>query len=443
MNIHTIEELLQTIMCSDNLYIYGAGEYSALLIKYLSYKKLLSNVRNIVVTQKDTVTPLHLMGVKVIALDQFEITLNAEVLIAVLSENAAKSIQIALKKRGCTKIILLDQKVFEELNRVVGDYSAHLLNLSHTIIRQTNILSEYLTTTVNLLEEIERHIEEIDRKYDELQYLPLVIETHKKSFKGYKDKFKGKTVVLCGNGPSLQDYSLEDDYIHIGANAAAFYEKIADKLDYYFVQDIPHPYDVYGNNFRNNPELREKYLKYIQRLKCVKFIGQMTSISWRRPAPYGLFDTNDYNFYYINGTGRTKEYMPDLRYDFVSAENGVLFAMFHFALFCGASKIYIVGSDGFSVTGNNYFNKQESEEYITRMKNGSEFDLDRNNNKISRELSEQMTHINNYKLEKELRRFKEIVDFRYPETAVVMVNPKLFKGIFKETVTDEKGRIVE
>ena len=71
-------------------------------------------------------------------------------------------------------------------------------------------------------------------------------------------------------------------------------------------------------------------------------------------------------------------------------------------------------------------------------------------NQIEHEMEERITDIskemflpyvnkNMEEIYKELRKFAVI---RYPNTEIIMVNPVHFKGIFKETITDENGQIV-
>ena len=183
--------------------------------------------------------------------------------------------------------------------------------------------------------------EEYAKLFDGIAINKFGIEFNRKSLinvelKRWKNKFKGKKVVICGSGSSLDDYEQEQGNMHISLNRALFYEKV--KYDFAFLQDEP----------KNQPYTIEDYNKY----PCTKFYGIISNIG---TAALGL-NKEDY-VENVNGEIINYELAPmwyDYRVDdvkfnldeecFVDAKS-VVFSALQFAVFAGFSEIALYGVD--------------------------------------------------------------------------------------------------
>ncbi len=394
----------QRVQMADNFAVYCAGEFASLLVQYCSANGLADKIVNCVVTEKDQNTPASILGIPVIELKDLHKSEDILFVVAILSEKSKMAINSSLMTAGYRNIYLMSLEEYRAINGYLADFS------------------------VDIKSELKRLFSQNQQHYEKLamliQSMPLVADTHKQSFDKYKDINKGKTVVVCAPGPSLNRYSFNENYIHIGLNSLLFQDRI--KLDYYFNQHIPSEYDFWGNGFDVHLEGRKKYLENYSKLKCVKFIGQLIGNTWNISPPYGEFSNNNYCTYYISDVETTYNFCADIRYSFLYGARSVIFPAMQFAFFTNPQRILLVGCDGYSDSGANYYSK-EGDNYLNEV-----ITVDRNKTLLS--INDEME-----KIYKDLRKFAVI---RYPNTEVIMVNPVRYKGIFRETTTDDAGQII-
>ena len=86
-----------------------------------------------------------------------------------------------------------------------------------------------------------------------------IANIHQKTFPKYKNIYNGRTVVLCGAGPSLNYYEPIKDAVHVALTRAFLYEKV--KFDYFFAADWP-----------GIEPLKQEILDY-KGNNCIKFLG--------------------------------------------------------------------------------------------------------------------------------------------------------------------------
>ena len=260
-------------------------------------------------------------------------------------------------------------KCFMQLNRQLID----------EIIRKSkSIKDEFPITNKDLLENTRL----------EIRNLELAKSYHSKSFKGYKNKFIGKDVVIVASGPSvnLVDYSiLPKDAIYIGVNKSFLNNNV--KLDYLFVQDLHPDQDIIDN--------------YVGR-DCKKFYALLPYrhlYNWNlRPLTEDhILRANAERFVLEeNVNGRIALNIETEPFgDFKST----VFSIMQFVLYTHPKRIFLLGCDC-SMGGYCY---GEYQAYL---------DCD--------------TVISNW------AKFKHFAKTYYPDTEIISVNPVGLKGMFKE-----------
>ncbi len=402
----------QQLQNADRFAIYCAGEFASLLVQYCTENGFGDKITNCIVTKWDRSVPAYILGVPVVELSAWKQEKDILIIIAILSEKGKSEISNFLKVAGYSNLYFMSEEEFRKINQSLIDFSA-----------------EIKCELRRLADQRQRQSEQIQHMYENLstliQSMPVVTETHRNTFGKYKDINKGKTVVICAPGPSLNRYQFNETFIHIGVNSVIFNNKL--KLDFYFNQHIPANTDFGTNGLDIEPAVRQKYIKYFSESKCIQFLGQKIGKDWNISPPFGEYSNSNYNPYYISDIETTHQFFADIRYNFLYGSTSIIFPALQFALFTNPKRILIVGSDGYNVSKENYYSKYIDEELDKRIAN-----ISKENFLIS--VNKKMIEIY-----KELQKFALI---RYPNTEIIMVNPVHFKGIFKETITDESGQIL-
>ncbi len=225
---------------------------------------------------------------------------------------------------------------------------------------------------------------------------------HRETFLPFKNYCNGKKeIVVCGAGPSLNDYQPIEGALHIGVNRAFLYEKV--NFDFIFAQDYEGIYMVEEEIVQYRPD------------SCVKFLG--TQIIDHKKIPESLiirskarkFDTD----WYIPGTGTGGQLVVDLDRKPLCNMYNVGQSVMQLALYMNPSKIYIVGCD---MSGNHFAPGHQTEEQVKQ--EGLEL----------KKIWERDTQAL-------IARWKEIKEFAriyYPQTEIVSVNPIGLKGVFTD-----------
>jgi len=395
---------------TDKFIIYCAGEFASLVVQYCLENKMRDKIECCAVTKVEPNDNSHLLGVPIFEYSKIEKS-DKLIIVAVLNERVRQEILGSLNNDGLTNVYAMSKDEYNALKETVVDFSIRMSWQLDCIKKQ---FAEQITNLSSLV-------------YDNILLTHnnnLVSETHKRTFGKYKDINKGKTVVVCGTGPSLAKYKFNPDFVHIGVNTILLQDKI--KLDYYFCQHIPQSDGFPGGEAGGaSSEGRNLYLESLKRLKCVKFIGQVFNNAMFTTPPFGEISNGNYETYYPSSVGCLNQiYCADIRYGMLIAGN-VIFPALQFALFTNPSRIYIVGCDGYSAGNDNYYSKEANDYY----------------NSIKLTDKEQFLTTYTPQVLEMHKNFKLFADMSYPNTEVVMVNPVQFKGIYKETDTDEFGNI--
>ncbi|BAL84073.1 hypothetical protein SELR_23650 [Selenomonas ruminantium subsp. lactilytica TAM6421] len=386
---------------ANKIVVYGAGECGSLIIRYCIKHVGVDKIDGVIVTNRNASTPPQIMGISVLEISKFSFSADVLVIIAAMNSRIQQAMELELLNRGLTNVHIISEEEYRYISAEIEDLSASTRDLSY-----------------KMLAEIKR----LECKLTNLQYMisamPVMLEIHKKTFGPYYGAFEGKEVVVCGCGQTLNLYNFDDGRIHIGMNSMMLDEKYSGMLDYYFNQHVT---NVYHPQNREELKSRNELLERMNKLECVKFIGQTIGERWPITPPYDECQIYDYNVYY-NQELTSGDFWPDLRYNFLNGNVSVLFSAVQFALFCRPQKIYLVGCDGYAYDKVNYFD----EEYDKQSRYKKEY------------------------IEPQMRIFydkhvklKEFALLAYPHTELIMVNPRGFKGIYQETATDENGYIVD
>lgn len=259
---------------------------------------------------------------------------------------------------------------------------------------------------IKLKKQVETQLN-IDILHKELERLMQVIErdmhcsyVHQQVFPKYKGVNKGKTVVLCGAGPSLNNYKPMENAIHISLNRAFYFDKV--KFDYLFIQDYKGVY----------PILKD-FGKYENPKGCIKFVGTQNDFI-NEEIPVSKLDFECERFITDNHrwmfNGNIHHFTKDLETQPLGNFGSIVFPAMQFVLYTQPKKIYIVGCDS-APTG--HFSGEELESNKRAL----------NDNTYS-------------KLIKQWKEFKEFSDFHYPDIEIISINPVGLKGIFKDMYTE-------
>lgn len=278
----------------------------------------------------------------------------------------------------------------EKITKMVEILKVETHELNHSLWAKIDDLYNFILNNINRYENI--NMPKIIKVYTQASIL------HKETFKGYKDKYKGKEIVLCGAGPTLNKYIPIENTIHVGLNRVFLYNRV--KFNYLFACD-----------YRGIKHLKDEFASYGKDF-CTKFIGyQDHCLDIDIPEAYTrTFDCK--RFYTDCFRCPNSTFTVDITSAPLGNFNSIAFPALQFILYTNPSKIYIVGCD---VSADGHFsNKKLTTEQIKLYKNDQ-------------------IEINNL-LKKQWAEFKLFRDIYYPDTKIVSINPVGLKGLFDEDI---------
>jgi hypothetical protein len=213
------------------------------------------------------------------------------------------------------------------------------------------------------------------------------------AFNSYKNKYSGKSAVICGTGASLSNYKIIPNAIHLGLNRCLFYDKLI--FDFYFFNDWSRTTDKY----------KEHILAYKPNIE--KFFG-----CFPNKRSYGCSEkvAQDGNgtLYDMEGPGGGTYQVNIDQYRMGDGGMSTIFVLMQFALFAGFENIYIVGCD---------VDNLKSTDYNSRYFYNNEF----------------VTNYHWYApLKHNWKLMKIFIDTFYPQTNIISINPMGLKGLFKD-----------
>lgn len=230
----------------------------------------------------------------------------------------------------------------------------------------------------------------LDLKYI---YLPA-LKCHETLSK-YKNIYQGKDIVLVASGPTVRDYSMLKDAIHIGVNHTYTLKSL--ELDYLFIHD---------NLKRTNAPLMQKNANLYRGAECKKFYGYHYIGKYGIPEQ-DVIEANAERYYFVDQEVPTSDKVfisTDITTRPLNCWASIVFPAMEFAMYTHPRRIYIVGCDCSD--------------------NGHIF----------------WTNKKNFCSDKEIikygwKKIKEFRDNKYPDIEIISINPVGLKGLFEDVYT--------
>ena len=230
--------------------------------------------------------------------------------------------------------------------------------------------------------------------FSDVQHQLSAARMHAASFKGFKNIFSGRDVVIVGAGPSVSKYKPLKNCIHISLNRACAIEAI--RFDYMFAIDY--------RGIRN-------YLDAFGRADCVKFVGDQ-GIGQEGQIPESVVATFNGDIHrYKTDAGHVSDldshFATDLEAQVLGNFSTVAMHAMQFALYGNARRIYLAGVDC-SAAGH--------------------FDANKANEEKSCYSSSSKAWAADARVS--WLKLKEFVGIYYPATEIISINPVGLKGVF-------------
>ncbi len=253
-------------------------------------------------------------------------------------------------------------------------------------------------------------IDKIKRKISDLYIRSLDVNRinvasamlHQETFAPFKNYCAGKKLVVCGAGPSLQNYKPIESAVHIALNRSFLFDKV--DFDFIFAQDW------------DGVKMVQPQLKDYRPGKCVKLLGSSCTVQAKEiPESFAIacgalrFNTDSY----IYGNGFKSKFVVDVAHSSIGAMPNVGLSVMQFALYMNPEEIYIVGID---CSGTHFSNG-----------NNDDTQVEAERKRMEREWAEAQD-----KLIDKWKEFKAFASLYYPETKIISVNPVGLKGIFED-----------
>ena len=227
-------------------------------------------------------------------------------------------------------------------------------------------------------------------------------ESNKKAFSKLRACCRGKKIVICGAGPSLNDFVPIEDAVYIALNRAVLYPKV--QFDYMFADDW------IG---------LEQYQDKIGNVKCKKYFGA-TQTGEQYMIPETFYAKNNAIKYYkddfLRPSGFDSEFVCDIDLRPIGNMPNIALQVMQVALFMQPEVIYLVGCDA---SGAGHFI-------------GSETDNDIIKTGLPNIVGSEKTFA-------KWRELKHFVEIHYPDVKIISINPVGLKGMFEDVYQDSQG----
>ncbi|MDR0515949.1 MAG: hypothetical protein LBH25_02785 [Fibromonadaceae bacterium] len=231
---------------------------------------------------------------------------------------------------------------------------------------------------------------------------------HPKTFGYFKDRYKGKKIVIVATGPTVKDYIPIKDAVHIGINRAFLLDKV--KFDILLCSD-----------YRGIESIAEEFANYEEN-SCIKFIDISSAREACFPSyyPSSIKHLRSYVKLGYPAIRNLKIYKEIDKYPLWGGSTSAIQAM-QIAFWTNPKQIYLVGCD--CSVGIKY----EKPQYFTETKRDHTVDRKAENKKFA----------NDYGDYEEMlifawKRMKLFAKKHYPETEIISINPVGLKGLFKD-----------
>lgn len=167
-------------------------------------------------------------------------------------------------------------------------------------------------------------------------------------FGPYKNIHAGESCILYGSGPTILNFKKEkvpDNFLQFGTNNQIFLNL---GLDYWFMGDaMPQIPDKFYNSFKDYDEYVPKKQKFIRYCNWSDE-RKITVPGWGNVPRNGQLPKLKNSKFYIadsDGNPTTCLFKKDISKENLSAVAGITFEVLQFILYCGITRIYLVGQD--------------------------------------------------------------------------------------------------
>lgn len=219
---------------------------------------------------------------------------------------------------------------------------------------------------------------------------------HQKTFAPFRNKYKGKDLVLVGAGPTLPYYIPHIQGPHIGCNRAFLAEFI--HFDYLFAAD------------KIGIEMFYKQFLSYRDGKCIKFLGDM-NCGANFQLPEHIIQHPGVRRYKTSNGCTGFILTPDIDMHPLGAFHSISLQAMQFALFTQPKRIYLVGID--CANAGKHFA-------------GPEHDVSSRGENIQFLQSVQIA---------EWKQLKDFAAVYYPATEIISINPIGLKNVFHDVYT--------
>jgi hypothetical protein len=251
---------------------------------------------------------------------------------------------------------------------------------------------------------VKRYILRYRQKMDEhIVETVAAAKINGETFGPYKNYCKGeRDIVVCGAGPTLQNYKPIDGALHMAVNRAFIY----DKVNFEF---------IYSIDFDGILMCQQELIEYHPE-KCVKFLATSDSPDIKKIPESFALKCNAKRFvcdYYIYGDGFRSKPVHNIDVKPVGGMPNAGMSAVEVALFMNPRKLYIVGCD---MSGTHRIDANMTKEQL---------------------IAEKKQYDNYWRTEQQrlLNKWDEIKKFAekfYPDTEIISINPVGLKGVFKD-----------
>lgn len=383
--IKDLTSLYSIINSHQEVVLYPAGNEGRTLMELFRYTGVIYHICCLTAAKLANDNARQFVhSIPMIQLDHLPHLRNTAVFIVVAPTKFCEDIHNHLIKFGCDNVISVGDNVHKEV-------IATLQQLSNS----GQLTNWYFSYFYNKITEMRYRIDEQNE----------VCAVNSKTFGPYRNKFRGKKVVIFATGPTSNYYRPIKDAIHIGLNFAWKKENVP--LNYLFTNDGPLP--------EMRADMEQGFDKISDGLFISKFMDRIGHCYNNYPEDVSLRWKNVHRFY-IDDSVDNPIYQ-DICYHPLMCCASVVFAALHFSLFTYPKEIYLVGCDAGSNYEHFYENKDDG---------GSKF----------------FPHLEKIKVV--YARMKMFAAQHYPETEIISVNPVGLKGLFRDIYTDnlrDSGRL--
>lgn len=373
--IERIEQIIKIVKDNRNTIIYGAGEYSRLLLRYMEYLGCKDRVICIAVKNRHENEEI-IQDIPVFELEELSALFRHSTWIICVKQHFLHSVISDMDECGIEADAYLTEKVMAEIEKAY-------------IEADTNII---------LRKHMDRWEKELRHIRWEVEEQAEVCDVNTRTFEKYRGINRGKDVAIVATGPSLNGYKTQNGLTYIGVNRSFLRKDIP--FDYLFVQDMGDERFAY--------EEMKKALSSLENVKIM--MGRLTrrDSAYRNGYPENFIsDMSSVERFFVSESSTTEPVRQDICHYPLTDCFSVVFPAIHFALFTYPRRLYLVGCD---VSGGNHFYADDE-------------------NKKGNWLLETTDRIKLGYIK--MKRFAELY---YPETEIVSINPVGLKGLFIDQI---------